>query len=573
MTDAHWDRLFNLGLLVALVGVVGLAVRPAAAFAQAVSWPPSSGLLVSEIVTGGASASDEFVELYNASASAIDLGDLELVYVTASGSTVTRKQTWAQQIVPAQSHLLIANASGAWAPGADGTYTGGFAASGGSIALRTLDGLVVDAISWGDASNPFVEGAPGPAPATGSSLERRPGGGLGNAADSNDNLADLRLEASPFAQNLAAPPVPAVTPTPAATMLPTPTLASSPTAGPVCATLPAATPSPTTVATPTPGSSTPLPIGQARSAVPGTFVSTTGRLTTPVGLTDAGRGAFIEDDLAGIAVYLVAGDWPPASMGVSLAVTGTVAVHAGQTTLTAVDSSAIAIVEEVTFPDPIDVPTGLACEQFEGRSIAVEGLVTTPAATTPEGVATWIDDGSGALAVLAPPLAALATGDFPIGSRLRLSGVLGQQDLVGDGLTGYRLLLRGADDIVVIEPAATNSPTPTASPTPTPTASPTPTPTPMPTSSPTPTPTHNSTPTPSLSPSPSPTPTPVPSAAVLSIDDARGLPVGDDVRVRGVVTSLPGALLGDETITIQDQTGGILVQLPDVTPPESCSAA
>ena len=31
------------------------------------------------------------------------------------------------------------------------------------------------------------------------------------------------------------------------------------------------------------------------------------------------------------------------------------------------------------------------------------------------------------------------------------------------------------------------------------------------------------------------------------------------------MTSLPGALLGDETIAIQDQTGGIFVQLPDAT--------
>ena len=245
MSDARWDRLFNLGLLVALVGVIGLALRPAAAFAQAVSWPPSTGLLVSEVVTGGASASDEFVELYNASASALDLGGLELVYVTASGSTVTRKQTWTQQIVPAHRHLLIANAAGTWAAGADGTYTGGFAASGGSIALRTLGGVVVDAISWGDASNVFVEGASGPAPAAASSLERRPGGTFGNAMDSNDNLADLRIEASPVAQNLAASPVPAVTPTPTATSAPTQTPAPTPTAEPPCATLPEATPPPT----------------------------------------------------------------------------------------------------------------------------------------------------------------------------------------------------------------------------------------------------------------------------------------------------------------------------------------
>ena len=63
--------------------------RPAsdldAAPLAAVSWPPSTGLLVSEVVTGGASASDEFVEIYNAVGAAIDLGGLELVYVTSTG--------------------------------------------------------------------------------------------------------------------------------------------------------------------------------------------------------------------------------------------------------------------------------------------------------------------------------------------------------------------------------------------------------------------------------------------------------------------------------------------------------
>jgi hypothetical protein len=45
----------------------------------AVAWPPSSGLLVGEVVTGGTSASDEFVEVYNAAPTTADLCGLELV--------------------------------------------------------------------------------------------------------------------------------------------------------------------------------------------------------------------------------------------------------------------------------------------------------------------------------------------------------------------------------------------------------------------------------------------------------------------------------------------------------------
>ena len=70
----------------------------------AVAWPPSSTVLLAEVVTGGASASDEYVELTNGSATTVDLAGLELVYATSSGTTVTRKATWpaARPLEPGQ---------------------------------------------------------------------------------------------------------------------------------------------------------------------------------------------------------------------------------------------------------------------------------------------------------------------------------------------------------------------------------------------------------------------------------------------------------------------------------------
>ena len=158
-------RRFRLVRVVLAVSLVGLVLTSAeargrppgepidAAPLAAVSWPPSTGLLVSEVVTGGASASDEFVEIYNASGSAIDLAGLELVYVTSTGGTVTRKQTWTALSVPSHRHVLLANSSGTYAAGADGTYSGGLSATGGSAVLRVVGGAVVDSLSWGDASS------------------------------------------------------------------------------------------------------------------------------------------------------------------------------------------------------------------------------------------------------------------------------------------------------------------------------------------------------------------------------------------------------------------------------------
>ena len=223
----------------------------------AVPWPTSGAILLAEVVTGGGSASDEYVEITNASAATVDLAGLELVYVTSTGSTVTRKATWSsvRPLAPGQ-HLLVANAAGTFAAVGDATYGGGFAATGGVLAIRPIGGTPLDAVGWGDAANAFVEGAAAPAPPAGSSLERRPGGSAGNIVDTNDNGADWLVVGSPQPQNLSSPPVPGpgptpTPPTPASTPVPT----STPT--PTAPATPAGTPTPTPMPTATPTSTAP----------------------------------------------------------------------------------------------------------------------------------------------------------------------------------------------------------------------------------------------------------------------------------------------------------------------------
>jgi len=246
-------------IAILLVGTVAVAapalVRTPVAPAAAVGWPPST-LLVSEVQTGGASASDEFAEIANAGTVPVDLAGLELAYATSTGGTVTRKAAWtASRLLEPGRHLLVANSSGAFAPIADAVYSGGFAATGGAVVLRAIGGAPVDALGWGDATNGFVEGAAAPAPAAGSSLERRPSGLAGNTADTNSNLADFLVQAAPNPQNLAAPPVPA--PAPTGTPGPEPTPAASPTPAPTASASPgpSATPVPTSPPTPGPTSS------------------------------------------------------------------------------------------------------------------------------------------------------------------------------------------------------------------------------------------------------------------------------------------------------------------------------
>src|SRR3954451_21196578 len=364
---ARARRAGSTALIVVILAAVAAGWGGAGVLAGPVSWPPST-LVVSEVQTGGASASDEFVEIANQASAAVDLLGLEIVYATSSGSTVTRKATWSTSLVlDAGKRLLVANSSGVFGAAADATYSGGFAATGGAIALRIVGGSVIDAVGWGDATNGFVEGTATAAPSPGSSLERAPGGALGNGSDTNENSTDWFNQGTPSPQGLGAPAVPApgqspmptavptpdptasptataiptATPTPVPTAIPAPTPTPTPSPSPVPTTAPsptstpaptptstpAPTPTPTPVPTPSP-TPTPTPvavprIADARGLADGVAVSIEGVLPTRLGALETGRSGFIQDATGGIALYLdstVVGDWPA---GLTVIATGT----------------------------------------------------------------------------------------------------------------------------------------------------------------------------------------------------------------------------------------------------------
>ncbi len=554
----------------------GLAIG-AGALPSAVTWPPSTSLLISEIETGGASASDEFIELYNAGQDPVDLAGLELAYVTSSGGTVTRKVAWS---VPASvdpgRHVLVANAAGIYAMGADATYAGGLSASGGSVVLRSVGGTPIDAVSWGDASNGYVEGAPAPMPAAGSSIERAPGGFAGNGRDTNDNAGDLHVCATPTPQRLTDPPVPAAPPSPDSTLAPSgspnvePTLpvptppASQPTPSPAATSSSSPTPAPTSGATPTPPpsptptpppSSTPTPapvvltIAQARALPDGSAATIGGILTTPVGFVESGLEAFLEDGTAGIAIHLTTA-WPSLAIGDGALARGTLDTRYGQRILRVSVSANLVAAPMPTLGAPLLVPTGAAVESWEGRQLTVAGVVGSVRTSLADGFGVEVDDGSGALRVVAVTTSGVVAADLPSGARVAVTGVLGQHDSAGGGAAGYRLYVRDRSDVVrLLDPSPTSSPTPSASPDPAPTPSAETSP--------------SASPSPEISPSPSPSPTPTaPWDAPILIGSARRLPLGSSVTVEGAVTAESGAIVDLRTVAVQDATGGILVLLP-----------
>jgi hypothetical protein len=632
-------RVAAFAALSVMLSVAGAAfaagARPMPAALGSVSWPVST-LLVSEVQTGGASASDEFAEITNVGASTVDLAGLELAYATSSGSTVTRKASWATSLLlePGR-HLLVANSLGIYAGLADATYSGGFAATGGAIVLRAIGGATIDAVGWGDATNAFVEGSPIAAPAAGASIERMPGGLAGNTIDTNSNSADWLAQSNPNPQSLAAPPVPAPTPTatptasPGATVSPTggptppPTVAPTATPAPTPSPVPTPTvvPSPTLSPTPTPTSEpssipsdtpspeptvaptseptvaptpeptlaptleptagpTPLPtiaptaaptaaptptpqavtsVAVARSLPDGSTATIIGVLTTGAGALEAERKGFVQDETAGIALYLDAPvvDGPPA--GTLVMATGTIDDRFAERTLR-VSVTDLLPLGEGAVPAPVFVPSGSIGEAVEGSRVVVTGTTVGSPSTLADGLGLMVDDGTGQVRVIVAP-AALGGLTVPSGTSVVAVGPVGQRDSSGTGLSGYRIHVTVTGDFQVLPPP---DPSPTPIPSPAPTASPTPSTTPTPSATPVPSSAPSATPAttarPTVTPAPTPGPTPPP---VIDIVEARGAAAGTVVTVSGVVTAEAGRLGLPPVIAIADGTGGIAIRLPE----------
>lgn len=522
-------------------GPVGVAVQ-----ADALAAEPVDHLVVSEVMTGGASASDELIELYNPSTSALPLEGLEVIYVTATGGTITRKASWAAGAapLPAGAHLLVANAAGAFAGMADVAYVNGLAATGGSVAIRIIGAATaIDAVGWGTAASTWMEGAATVAPAAGHAIERLPGGSAGSGQDTDQNDADFVERDSPDPQNLASPPIPvpsapptvsptaaatpAASPTSTADPTPTPSLPSTPTASP---NTPGPTPTPIATLIPTPSAApatptaspsptpAPLTIAEARAMPDGASVLVEGVSLTAGAFSDG--GGYLADATGGIAVLVTDGTF---ARGLTLRVQGELDQRFSQRTIRA-NAADVTIIGPGTEPAGATVATGSISEAHEGELVELDGIVVSSQTTLTTGTAVDLDDGSGPIRVLVGTATGIGTTAWVRDVRLHLRGVVGQRDSSGSGAAGYRVQPRDAADILAVTPPPTPSPTP------------------------------------SVDPSASPLPSAGPS--VVSIASARAAAVNTRLTVRGVVT-LPSGLAETGTAALQDSSGAILLRVGD----------
>jgi hypothetical protein len=198
-------------LLLTILAV--LLLLPSAASASA------SGVVVSEIYGGGgntgATFRNDFVELFNAGSTSVDVSGWTLQYATAAGATW--QTTPLSGTIGAGRHYLVELASngavGTPLPAADATGTSNLAATSGKIALvRDTAALTCgastgscassshleDLVGYGDASD-FEGTGSALAPSNTLATQRSDGG----CTDTNDNASDFAT-AAPDPQNSAA---------------------------------------------------------------------------------------------------------------------------------------------------------------------------------------------------------------------------------------------------------------------------------------------------------------------------------------------------------------------------------
>src|SRR5262245_45980451 len=170
----------------------------------------ASGVVISEFrVRGPNGGNDEFVELFNASASPVAIGGWKINGSNNAGSVSTRATITGGTTLPAGCYYLLTNtAAGGYSGAVAGnqTYSVGITDDGG-IALLDGSNGVIDQVGM-SAGSAYKEGST--LASLGSNnlnrgYERKPGGAAGNGTDTDNNSTDFALVTPSNPQNSSSP--------------------------------------------------------------------------------------------------------------------------------------------------------------------------------------------------------------------------------------------------------------------------------------------------------------------------------------------------------------------------------
>jgi hypothetical protein len=162
----------------------------------------STTLVISELRTRGPlGANDEFIEIYNLSGGAIDIGGWKLNASSFAGAVSLRFTFAGGTVVASGCHRLVVGSAYGGLVAGDGTLAAGVADDGG-VALLTAADVVVDQVGFsvGSAYGEASRLTPTPGNVE-QSYERKPGGASGNGQDTDDNFSDFTYVTNTSPQN------------------------------------------------------------------------------------------------------------------------------------------------------------------------------------------------------------------------------------------------------------------------------------------------------------------------------------------------------------------------------------
>lgn len=170
-----------------------------------------SHVVISQIqVTGGSGhTTEDFVELFNPTATAFNLSGHRLVKRTATGASDTTIKSWTTStLIPAYGFYLWANTAFTTIAVTPDASTSESIADNNSVALRhgaADTGEIIDAVGWGTATNALVEGtAFATNPATNESIARLTPS-QGSRQDAENNSTDFTLQPAASPHSSASP--------------------------------------------------------------------------------------------------------------------------------------------------------------------------------------------------------------------------------------------------------------------------------------------------------------------------------------------------------------------------------
>lgn len=261
MQKAKLSWLFILNVFLLITAVVSLA-KP-----NLVQSAVAAHLVITEVQVEGDAAGDDFIEIYNPTASEVALGDFRLVKRTATGSADTSIVAFnADDVVPAHGFFLWCNTNIASVLGCD-RDTSQTVANNNGIGLRNGandSGDLVDAVAFGTVSNGLSEGTALTAPDAGMSVERKANSGstvssmlaadalMGNGEDTDNNSADFLTRAASQPQNSSSAAEPVAGPSPSASASASPSASPSASSSASPSAVPSGSPSASPSASPSP---------------------------------------------------------------------------------------------------------------------------------------------------------------------------------------------------------------------------------------------------------------------------------------------------------------------------------